>query len=77
MSKIMTVHGQQYEAERIVKTSKDIIGYNGEQEVFAFRGISDFSGFALADGQEWDEPDNIENYLLDLDFRLSLIELGL
>ncbi|UNK17639.1 hypothetical protein MNQ98_24790 [Paenibacillus sp. N3/727] len=39
-----------YEAERIVKTDTDIIGYNGKNEIFAFRGISDFSIFEL-DGE--------------------------
>ncbi|MGM1048657.1 MAG: hypothetical protein ACQEXX_21295 [Bacillota bacterium] len=39
-----------YEAERIVKTDTNIIGYNGKNEIFAFRGISDFSGFGV-DGE--------------------------
>lgn len=45
-----------YEAERIVKTSDSIIGYIGDNEVFSMRGISDFSGFELLDGAEWDMP---------------------
>ena len=46
-----------YEAERIVKTDTDIIGYNGNNETFAFRGISDFNEFVI-DGEfdvEFDE----------------------
>ncbi|MGM1047592.1 MAG: hypothetical protein ACQEXX_15760 [Bacillota bacterium] len=39
-----------YEAERIVKTSDSIIGYIGINEIFAFRGISDFSAFVI-DGE--------------------------
>lgn len=39
-----------YEAERIVKTDTDIIGYNGKNEIFSFRGISDFSAFVI-DGE--------------------------
>lgn len=75
--KTLTVNNETYQAERIVKTNTDIIGYNGNTEVFGFRGISDFSKFQLAEGQEWDMPDNVEGYLIDLDFRLSMIELGL
>lgn len=38
-----------YEAEKIIKTDASIIGYNGEIEVFSFKGISDFTGFQLQD----------------------------
>lgn len=50
-----------YEAERIVKTSDSITGYNGEVEVFSMRGISDFSGFELLDGAEWDTEETTED----------------
>jgi len=50
--KTITFAGELYEAERIVKTADSISGYVGTDEVFCFRGISDFSGFEL-DG-EWD-----------------------
>lgn len=43
-----------FEAEKIVKTNDSVIGYNGQNEVFAFRGVSDFSLFKLAEGQEFD-----------------------
>lgn len=46
---------EQLHAERIVKTSDSITGYNGKDEVFSFHGISDFSLFQI-DG-EWDEPE--------------------
>lgn len=45
---------EKFEAQRIVKTGDSIIGYVDQTEVFAFRGISDFSGFEI-DG-EYDEP---------------------
>lgn len=70
--------GQTFEAERIVKTADSIIGYNGDAKVFAFRGIKDWSQYQLADGQEWDMDEQATEaaFLLDLDFRLSLLELG-
>jgi hypothetical protein len=46
-------------AETIVKTDTDIIGYDADgTEVFAFRGISDFSQFTLAEGQVFDTEDD-------------------
>lgn len=45
-----------YEAERIVKTSESIFCYIGEVEAHSFKGISDFSGYELLDGAEWDTP---------------------
>ena len=76
--KTLTVNNEEYQAERIVKTNASIIGYNGNTEVFAFRGISDFNQFQLAEGQEWDIDEKVSEtaYLLDLDFRISMIELG-
>ena len=76
--KTLFISGEELQAERVVKTNTDIIGYNGNAEVFVFRGISDFSLFQLAEGQEWDidEKATESAYLLDLDFRISMIELG-
>jgi hypothetical protein len=76
--KILNFSGETYQAERIVKTDANIIGYNGNAEVFSFKGISDFSLFQLAEGQEWDIDEKAAEsaYLLDLDFRISMIELG-
>jgi hypothetical protein len=47
------------QAYKIVKTDTDIIGYdlNGK-ELFAFRGISDFSQFTLEEGQSFDTEDD-------------------
>ncbi|WP_419890730.1 hypothetical protein [Paenibacillus xylanexedens] len=50
----LTALGEQFEAKRIVKTVDSIIGYSDQTEVFAFRGVSDFSTFEI-DG-EYDEP---------------------
>lgn len=67
--KTLTVSGETYEAERIVKTTNSIIGYNGETEVFAFRGINDFNAFELEEGKEWDT----DPYT---DIQLALVELA-
>jgi hypothetical protein len=58
--KQLKFNGEIYEAERIVKTSDSIFCYIGGVEVQSFKGISDFSGFELLDGAEWDEPDTEE-----------------
>lgn len=52
--KTLTVNNETYQAERIVKTNTDIIGYNGNTEVFVLRGISDFTQFKLAEGESFD-----------------------
>jgi len=73
--KALTFSGEQYQAERIVKTDTDIIGYNGNTEVFLFRGISDFTQFQLAEGQEWDIDPEAEKdqRIADLEFALAEI----
>jgi len=39
-----------YEAEKIIKTDKDILGYDiNNNEIFSFKGLSDFTGFVLKD----------------------------
>lgn len=76
--KKLFVNDDVYTAERIVKTKDSVIGYNGNTVVFTFRGINDWSQYQLAEGQEWDidEQTSEATFLLDLDFRLSLLELG-
>ena len=54
---------KKYQAEKIIKTDTDIVGYTGEKIEFAFRGIKDFSLFRLADGQEWDLPEQLQQDL--------------
>lgn len=78
MKKKLLHNGVSFEAERIVKTSNSITGYNGQTEVFSFRGIKDWSQFQLEEGQDWDVDEKSAEaaYLLDLDFRLSMLELG-
>lgn len=52
--KKLLFNNTEFQAERIVKTSDSIVGYSGNSEIFAFRGISDFSLFSLGENQEWD-----------------------
>lgn len=72
--KKLIFNGEEYEAERIVKTNTDIIGYNGNQEVFAFRGISDFSQFTLVECEfDIDEKTKMQN---EIDFlTLKILDL--
>lgn len=73
--KTLTVNGEQYQAEKIVKTSTSIVGYNGEQEVFAFRGINDFSQFQLEDGQDWDIDSELEKEQRIKDLELAMASI--
>ena len=53
--KTLKFNNEKYSAEKIIKTMDAIIGQDLQgNEVFAFRGISDFSLFELEDGQEFD-----------------------
>ncbi|MCO7125625.1 hypothetical protein NIE88_07555 [Sporolactobacillus shoreicorticis] len=59
--KTLTFGNTQFVAEKIIKTSSDIIGLNGNNVAFSFNGISDFSKFTLGEGQEFDsEPATAE-----------------
>lgn len=55
--KNLNVNGGIYQADRIIKTDTNIIGYDSNgNELFAFKGISDFTGFTLEEGQTFDIP---------------------
>lgn len=73
--KILNFSGETYQAKKIVKTQNSIIGYNNNQEIFAFRGINDFSAFQLSEGQEWDIDPEAEKdqRIADLEFALAEI----
>lgn len=48
--KTLIVNGREFRAEKIVKSEQNIIGYDlNNNEVFALKGISDFTGFQLQD----------------------------
>ena len=53
--KTLTFNNNIFKAEKIIKTENSIIGQDLQgNEVFAFRGISDFSLFELEEGQSFD-----------------------
>lgn len=72
--KKLKYNGETYEAERIVKTSDSITGYIGDTEVFSMRGISDFSGYELLDGAEWDTPSQTDMDAVKSDLSLMINE---
>ncbi|MDQ0175971.1 hypothetical protein [Bacillus chungangensis] len=59
--KTLKYDGEELKAERIIKNADSIIGYNGESEVFAFRGVKDFSFFKLINDEG--NPEEIEREL--------------
>ncbi|BBN97513.1 hypothetical protein [Sporolactobacillus terrae] len=55
--KTLTFKGEEFQAEKIIKTDSEVMGLVGSTVIFSFRGITDFSKFTLADGAEFDaEP---------------------
>ena len=53
--KTLKFNQEEYKSEKIIKTENSIIGQDLQgNEVFAFRGISDFALFELGDGQSFD-----------------------
>lgn len=75
--KTLSCNGKNFQAEKIVKTSDSIIGYNGNSEVFVFRGISDFSQFQLEEGQTFDldEKEQLEMTIANLVYELVMKDL--
>ena len=74
--KKLKVNGETFEAEKVIKTDKDIIGYDiNDNEIFSFKGISDFTGFVLKDGNgvviEFEAPPIMEIELLKEDSEAS------
>ena len=74
--KKLKVNGETFEAEKVIKTDKDIIGYDiNDNEIFSFKGISDFTGFVLKDGNgvviEFEAPPITEIELLKEDSEAS------
>lgn len=64
MIKVLNFNNEKFKAEKIIKTDIDIIGQDSNgKELFAFRGISDFGGFTLEEGQEFDVEENLEETL--------------
>lgn len=65
---------ERMEAEKIVKKGDSIIGYIGDNEVFSFRGISDWSLFAIEGGDFDPDPDvEKEQRLADIEMAIAAI----
>lgn len=55
--KTLNFNNKMFQADKIIKTSIDITGQDSNgKELFAFRGISDFTLFKLEEGQSFDKP---------------------
>lgn len=67
--KTLVFNNAEFQAERIIKTSDSIIGYSDNSEVFAFRGISDFSLLKVLD--ENNVETSFDNQLLTLEEQLA------
>ena len=52
--KTLSFDGKTFSAEKIFKEPNAVVGYDRNHEVFAFRGITDFSAFTLLDNQDFD-----------------------
>lgn len=69
--KILDFNDEKFEAVKIIKTDTDIIGQDSSgNEIFAFKGISDFSQFTLEEGQEFDTTESTlaESNRADIDY---------
>lgn len=65
MKTLKDITGEEFEAEKIIKTGTDITGYNCDGlEVFSLRGITDFSGFKMSEGQSFDIMEPTQDEIL-------------
>lgn len=84
MKKLIINNKIEYLAEKAIKQGNNIklIGVIDEEGNsignLTFPNISNMGEFRLEEGQEWDLPEEDEQslYLIGLDFRLSLLEMG-
>lgn len=70
--KIVTYNNEQFKAEKIIKTDTDILGQDSNgNELFAFKGISSFAGFTIAneDGTSVDY-DTLQPSVTDLQIQI-------
>ena len=74
------VYGEEHECFKAVKGNDFVTLYDEAGNIIAsFNGISSFDGYEISGG-EWSLPESevsTEEYLIDLDYRLWMIELGL
>ena len=72
---ILNYNGQRLEAEKIIKTSDSIIGYEGNIQIFAFEGVKDFSRFTITGGEFTTELSESERITI-LEDAINMILLG-
>jgi len=72
--KTLYFDGEEYQAEKFIKTEDSIIGVGGDAP--KFRGISDFSQFQLAEGQDWDKDEiaELKQQVADLEMFILIQE---
>ncbi|MCM8710550.1 hypothetical protein M2651_05855 [Clostridium sp. SYSU_GA19001] len=78
MMKKLFFDNEVLEAEKIIKYENKIIGYIGDNEVFSFKGITDFSVFTLEEGQEFDINKTEELEILkkeNVEIKLAIAEM--
>jgi len=84
MKKLIVNGNQEYIAEKIIKKGNNIILINVVDEEgnnignLTFPNISNMDDFQLEEEQEWDIPEEDEQalYQIDLDYRVSILEMG-
>lgn len=65
---------ERLEAEKIIKKPDSIIGYIGSNEVFAFRGISEWDLFTIEGGDFDPDPEyEREQCIADLEAAITAI----
>ena len=75
--KTLKFNNEEFKAEKIIKTEKDIVGQDLQgNEVFSFRGISDFSLFVLEEGQTFDTELTIEERMALMQKAIDDLTLG-
>lgn len=74
MKTLIFNNAERLEAEKIIKKADSIIGYIGTNEVFAFRGISDWTLFAIEGGDFDPDPEQEkEQRIADLEAAIAAI----
>lgn len=84
-SPIMDANNESIIFTTIYKTDKNIHGIDDNGKEISLIDVVDINKFTLADGEKWDPDPNIkpidnsilelEEYVLDLEFRLAINEL--
>lgn len=72
--KTLYFNNKAFQAEKIIKKADSIIGYIGSNEVFAFRGISDWTLFRVEGGEFDPDPEaEKEQRIADLEAAIATI----